>query len=49
MVPSRLSMGRIALGVFIGNFLCMLISVLLYACMLVGLSVFGVSLSRLLR
>jgi hypothetical protein len=49
MVPSRLSIWRIAAGVFIGNILCLLISLVLYACVFAGMSVFGVSLSRLLR
>ncbi len=49
MSPSRLSIMRIALGVFVGNFLCLLISIILNACLLFGLQATGFSIERLLR
>ncbi len=50
MNPSSVSISRIALGVFVGNFLCMLISIVLSFCLSFGLSAVGVfSLDRLMR
>ncbi len=49
MVPSRLSIWRIALGVFVGNILCVLITLVLYACLFFGMMMFGVSADRLFR
>jgi hypothetical protein len=49
MVPSRLSVSRIAMGVFVGNLLCMLISFLLFACTSFGMTAFGFSLERFMR
>ncbi len=43
MSPSPVSISRIALGVFVGNFLCMLISLILGACLSFGFSALGVS------
>jgi hypothetical protein len=49
MSPSRLGIMRIALGVFVGNFLCLLISIVLNACLFFGLGAFGFSFDRLFR
>ncbi len=49
MGSSHLSIMRIALGVFVGNFLCLLISIVLNACLFFGLSAFGLSLGNLPR
>ncbi len=49
MGSSQPSMMRIALGVFVGNFLCLLISIVLSACLTFGLGAFGFSLGNLPR
>ncbi len=50
MSPSPVSVSRIALGVFVGNFLCMLISLILGACLSFGLSALGMSsLNQLMK
>ncbi len=36
--PSRLSVWRIAAAVFVGNFLCMLLGIVLYICFVVGIA-----------
>ncbi len=36
--PSRLSVWRIAAAVFVGNFLCALLGIVLYFCLVVGVA-----------
>ncbi len=44
--PSRLSVWRIAAAVFVGNFLCLLIGLVLYLCLAVGVAVLSGATNR---